>query len=259
MSRVLVIGAGSWGSRVAGTMRRPSVEVSTVDPANMLATFAALDYAIRAELRPTHVVVAVPPSEQRRAALAALEAFESITDLRLEKPGGDSREELLDIVAAADRCDVQVSVGYTLAAEAGHQLARAIAREAGGVDLVRCVRTSPRGPRHRVSAMLDLGSHAAYLAHAAGAEEADILVAHDAGIGVRITSYRTGDGFEITVDEQARRVTCPDLGIDETYPEGNPLRIELEAFLEGAPLVGADDALDVWEILERERSAAWAK
>jgi len=239
----LVVGFGSWGQRVYDKLLGLGVEVASVDPYHPCA-----DAADAGELdfyRVTHAVVAVPPSKHREVALRLLEMLPALTDLRLEKPGCESEDELLDVVAAADARDVQVSVGYTLA---GSELYRWVVDHLPGVVGVQAVRHSNRPPRHEVSELLDLGAHAAFVAVWLGAGEFQVSCRHDAGMDSRVATLRLEDGTHATVLEHSETIILPD-GARLQVDAGDALRRELDAFLEGAPLVGSESAVDAHRLM----------
>lgn len=243
-ARALVIGEGAWGRRVAAKLQALAVPVMSFDPLFNDA------WSAMQEWEPTHVVVAVPPHAHRDTALDALRWFPSMTDLRVEKPGCENEDDLLDVLAAGDRADVQVSVGYTLAAHVAH---RAITELYDVAELLsmRAVRISRGSARHDVSALMDLGAHAAYLAARARLhpDDVEIVCGHDGDRDVRITRYEF-ESHTFLVDEVAEVVSVEGTGVTQPMPPGtDALAVELGAFVEGVPLVMGETAIDAHRIL----------
>lgn len=253
-TRVLVYGQGSWGRRVASALRRLDEFVVQVEP--LSATPRTLD--VVEAWAPTHAVVAVPPFAHLDAALGVLDRFESLTDVRLEKPGCENEDDLLDVLAAGDRRDVQVSVGHTVAAMPAHYAARMAAGTRGGVVRVDAVRCSSSLPRHDVSPLLDLGAHAACAAVLAGCplDAVSITCSHHTGEDVRVTEYEYEDGTVARVDEVAGLATLAGVDAAIPIPRFDALAYELAAFVMGDPLVMGETAIDVHRVLAAQGVAA---
>jgi predicted dehydrogenase len=251
---VLVVGCGGWGRRVASKLREAGLRVVTVDPhPDAHADHWTVVEALAKESQPLpFAVVAVPPSMQQRVALEIIAHNRALTDLRLEKPGCASLAELEQLDSIASHAGVQVSVGYTLAAHPVHQWAWERAMDAGGVTRVAAARTTQAKARHAVSALHDLGSHAVFCAwHVGGlqvAREMELTAAHSSGLEQRITWYSLPDESTIRVCETwnvAMHYGRTGEERDRFYCENaDPLRVELDAFVQGAPLVEA--GVGIW-------------
>jgi predicted dehydrogenase len=183
-------------------------------------------------------------------ALDVIGRNRALTDLRFEKPCCASEDELADVVAAADRAGVQVSCGYTLLAHPAYVW---VSKMGGRCTVLHAWRSSSAPARHDVSAMLDLGSHAAGLAAWLGGSP-EIVAAHDAGVDVRWTTIRTENVGVVEVDEGAGVVFFR--GEPVAFGEHDALRDELRAFLLGAPIADAGTGLAAHRIIAGQAVAA---
>lgn len=260
-----VVGAGSWGMRVAAKLdAMPGVVLGgmvdsdrekhhgrALTPQGRWVSESLADvlYAATGGVSSMGVVVAVPPCEQKRVVLQALRG--GVKHVRVEKPCGLSSADACEVRDAAAEAGAVVSVGFTLVALDAYQFVCRLLAEAD-VDVlgVSGLRLSSAKPAHSVDAVLDLGVHTASIAALFDAPLVELVTGFDCGTSSRTTRIVTTKG-DIVVDEfaQDQRVTLPN-GNEVWFNGDDPLQRELRAFVDGVPLCGVELAIEAHGRLE---------
>lgn len=263
---VWVVGAGSWGMRVAAKLdAMPGVVLGGMIDADaekhhgkvltpqgrwVSESLADVLYAATGGVESMGLVVAVPPCAQKQVVLQALRA--GVKNIRVEKPCGVNGDEALEIAQAASAAGACVSVGFTLRAlPVFGFVARLIGAAGRRVAYVNGVRLSSARPAHDVDAALDLGIHTASVAAMLGADRlGQLVVGFDTGTSHRTTTIVLDNNAEIIVEEYAdkQRVTL-DTGERVLFDQTDPLQTELQAFVDGNPLCMASDAVVAHDVL----------
>ena len=251
MRDTLVVGGGVWGARVAWKLRELGERVRVVEenPDRNRAMHEAwvgergfpMALSLAGYLEVTgadRAVVCVPPARQLEVVRMLADA--GVAQIRVEKPCGVDAEQAAEMARSPG-----VTVGYQMLAHPAWRIAREWIASTGGV--VDAWRLSKGQPRHPVSALLDLGSHAAAYMASAGATGTI-----RAGFGLddrRVLRATSGDGV-LTLAENQRGVDVDIDGVN-LYLElesVDVLAVSLREWL-GGDGVSADLAVAAHEIL----------
>lgn len=252
---VYVVGAGVWGMTIARKLSRiKGVHVGgMVDPARAYGVDAFGDPVLESlagvldNMRPDAIVVATPPSTHAEIVRECCDA--GVKRIRVEKPMGVSDVDARLMHHYAAVCGVGLTVGYQML----HSYGWSVVREwAASRDIKRfaAIRTTSGQPRHDVTAMLDMGSHAA--AYATQLNVSDVKI--ETGYGsydVRSTRLESVDGEHASLVEVGNRqiVELGDTRI--TVEDDDPLMTSLQAWVRGFGYT-SDTAMRAHKILDAQ-------
>lgn len=273
-----LVGAGSWGSRVARRLAEfEDVCLSALfDADSERALDLAKELGPRANgeripalkdfaqyldvMTPDAVVLAVPAGHRLPFVEAVCQQQRRRKQrIRIEKPLGLDEAEAMTIAEMCASAGVDLTVGFTLL---HHPLYESVFRmiDVLGMKVLDMVALrSGRCPAHDVDPTLDLGIHAAAIgAHLGlGPERTHILAMHDSNVGARETRIRLTNGETIVVDEIALEARTP-FGLLHAGDAHDALGRDLRAWIDGTHRGTPSLALDAQRIVAPTRTEAYA-
>lgn len=243
--RIALVGCGSWGNRLAD-------RIDTMPHCELVSIHDELPikderYDPVPSFDVDALIIATPPGERVGIVRDAIAA--GVKQIRIEKPLGIDLDEATHI-AEITRGKAIVTVGFTLLYDRLYELAFAYMRAtAASVERIDAVRVGRR-PKHRVDAIVDLGSHVAAIAAFARTENVKLYCSYTDSGSMRSTTFVTNHG-PVIVDERTRTVTTP-MGemIETTLDADDPLTLDLRAWIDGTHRGSIDVALQAQRIID---------
>lgn len=264
--RVTLFGCGGWGATIARKLAaRGDVNLVVVDQVmsraralgvELDASYSGDPYGYlmvtgtsRSTIERGSVIVATPPDTRLELVRAILNGYGlPPARLRVEKPLAVDPREARGIVQECDYAGTRLSVGFTLLHDPLYETAfRYI--EASGARVERVIASRyGRRARHKTSALVDLGSHAASIA-----AYLDAPLVLDTGYSDDTVSRRTQidlvDDDTVYVDEVNKTVQSRTVGI-LPVAKTDALEQDLDAFLTDTHRAGPDLAIETVDTID---------
>lgn len=268
---VTVFGCGGWGERVIRKLHaRGDTRVVIVDPNlrrvqalgdELGVSWSADPYGYlmvtgtsRSTVEGGSVIVATPPDTRVELVTAILNGYgKAPVRLRVEKPLAISNSDAAAIVDACNATGTTLSVGFTLLHSPAYAAAfRYIWENELEIERVIAVRIGASA-RHKTSAIVDLGSHAASLAAYVDAP-LTLTAAYSSIASSRRTEFVATNGDAVYVDELAGTVQARNAGNLEVATF-DALTADLDAFLTDTHRGTATVGIHAVDTINRELEA----
>lgn len=246
--KVTIFGCGGWGERIARKLaQRADVRLVLVDDdrrkVEPLAAELGADWTsdpfgyltvtgtATSSVEGGSVIVATPPDTRVELVRAIVNGYGVPPKrLRIEKPLAIEEHDGLAIAALCAEHDVDLSVGFTLLHHYLYEHAFAYIK-AHGVGVVRvCGTRIGRRARHRVAAVVDLGSHTASIAAYLGAS-CSLHAEFSETAQARRTQIQLDTGESIYIDELDGTVALPTSWMVDSPHQQDALEADLDAWL----------------------------
>lgn len=246
------MGAGKWGQTLAHKLATiddlylHSVVDPAAPPCDGLPVVPMLDGV------PQAAIVATPPHTHTAVVRELAEA--GVRKIRIEKPCGLGVGCVEEMRGIADDYAVEITCGYQMLYSRAWRLVKAWAA-CGSVYRLDAYRLSMTAARHDVSALLDLGSHAAAYAVDVGVSPRRSIVAqHGAVTNSRTLRIMRADGSVLELHDDSR-VVIDGMEFPRTAElADDPLAASLAAWRDGGGQ-SLDFAASVHDILDEQVEA----
>lgn len=261
MTRVMLVGAGRWGRRIAEKLAAMgTVSLTIVDDdvsiAKDVAQRLGCGYQRGVHVEDTHdsVIIATPPHTRERVFQHLMDRIELPSRIRFEKPTADAYRSAWEILQECQANGITASTGLTLFHSALYQnVMRYITVELDTTVAHITARRVGAAPAHTADPIMDLGPHAA-------------CFAAYYNVPLQLHAEYATDGHERNADwhlQSGEVVRINELDHWAQLPSGelyaswhDALHLDLKAFLADTHIGDAKLSLRMMRILETAKEVA---